>query len=81
MQTYFVVDNILQFHSANTFDCATERLTRNSCRGISTRYFRIIRPFVGNILQIGNEQVRMCEGRLWQFENKQHHSSCNDSDE
>jgi hypothetical protein len=48
---------------------------------IRDRYHLVLRSRTGSILISGNEQVRMKEGELWWFDNKQHHAALNDSDE
>lgn len=48
---------------------------------IRHRYHLVLRSKCGSVLRAGNEQVRMQEGELWWFDNKQHHSAFNESDE
>ncbi|NTG91106.1 aspartyl/asparaginyl beta-hydroxylase domain-containing protein [Agrobacterium rhizogenes] len=48
---------------------------------IRQRYHLVLRSKNGSILQSGNEMVTMKEGELWWFDNKQHHSSFNPSDD
>lgn len=48
---------------------------------IRDRYHLVLQSRSGSVLQSGNEQIRMREGELWWFDNKQHHSSLNESEE
>jgi len=48
---------------------------------IRDRFHFVLHSPSGSILQSGNERVRMNAGELWWFNNKQHHSSYNESDE
>jgi hypothetical protein len=48
---------------------------------IRNRFHLVLRSASGSILRSGNEEVRMREGELWWFDNKQHHSALNDSGE
>jgi hypothetical protein len=48
---------------------------------IRNRYHFVLRSRMGSLLRSGNEQVRMREGELWWFDNKQYHCSFNESDE
>jgi Aspartyl/Asparaginyl beta-hydroxylase len=48
---------------------------------IRHRFHLVLRSASGSILRSGNEEVRMREGELWWFDNKQHHSAFNESDE
>jgi hypothetical protein len=45
------------------------------------RYHLVLRSVAGSRLRSGNEEVRMQEGELWWFENRQPHAAANDSDE
>jgi outer membrane protein assembly factor BamB/orotate phosphoribosyltransferase len=45
------------------------------------RFHLVLRSPAGSVLMSGGETVRMQEGELWWFDNKQHHESCNESDE
>ncbi|MFQ5756974.1 MAG: aspartyl/asparaginyl beta-hydroxylase domain-containing protein [Acidiferrobacterales bacterium] len=45
------------------------------------RYHLVLRSANGSYLKSGDEAVRMKEGELWWFDNKQVHSAYNDSDE
>ena len=45
------------------------------------RYHLVLRSAMGSVLMSGGEQVRMQEGELWWFDNKQYHESYNESDE
>jgi outer membrane protein assembly factor BamB/orotate phosphoribosyltransferase len=45
------------------------------------RFHLVLRSPAGSVLMSGGETVRMQEGELWWFDNKQHHESYNDSDE
>lgn len=48
---------------------------------IRNRFHLVLRSPSGSVLRAGDEQVRMSEGELWWFNNKQHHSAFNESDE
>jgi Aspartyl/Asparaginyl beta-hydroxylase len=48
---------------------------------IRDRFHFVLHSPSGSILQSGNEQVKMNAGELWWFNNKQHHSSFNESDD
>ena len=43
------------------------------------RFHLVLQSPTGSILMSGGEQVRMQEGELWWFDNKQYHESCNES--
>lgn len=45
------------------------------------RFHLVLKSSAGSVLMSGGEQVRMQEGELWWFDNKQHHEAYNDSDE
>jgi len=45
------------------------------------RFHLVLKSSAGSVLMSGGEQVRMQEGELWWFDNKQHHESYNESDE
>ena len=45
------------------------------------RYHLVLRSATGSVLASGDEQVRMQEGELWWFNNKQYHEAINDSNE
>jgi outer membrane protein assembly factor BamB/orotate phosphoribosyltransferase len=45
------------------------------------RFHLVLQSSAGSVLMSGGEQVRMQEGELWWFDNKQYHESCNESDE
>jgi len=45
------------------------------------RYHLALQSPTGSILRSGGEEVRMREGELWWFDNKQYHESCNESDD
>jgi len=45
------------------------------------RYHLVLRSKAGSVLMSGDEQVRMQEGELWWFNNKQYHEAYNESDE
>jgi len=45
------------------------------------RFHLVLRSAAGSVLMSGGEQVRMQEGELWWFDNKQHHESYNESEE
>jgi outer membrane protein assembly factor BamB/orotate phosphoribosyltransferase len=48
---------------------------------IRDRYHLVVSSPAGSVLISGDEQVRMREGELWWFNNKQHHEAYNESDE
>jgi Aspartyl/Asparaginyl beta-hydroxylase len=48
---------------------------------IRDRFHLVLKSASGSVLRSGNEEVRMREGELWWFDNKQHHSAFNESDE
>jgi outer membrane protein assembly factor BamB/orotate phosphoribosyltransferase len=43
------------------------------------RFHLVLQSPTGSVLMSGGEQVRMGEGELWWFDNKQYHESCNES--
>ncbi|MGO9261460.1 MAG: PQQ-binding-like beta-propeller repeat protein [Bryobacteraceae bacterium] len=43
------------------------------------RFHLVLHSSTGSVLMSGGEQVRMQEGELWWFDNKQYHESCNES--
>jgi Aspartyl/Asparaginyl beta-hydroxylase len=47
---------------------------------IRDRYHLVLESATGSVLCSGNEKIRMRPGELWWFNNKQYHSSFNDSD-
>ncbi|MGJ5079413.1 aspartyl/asparaginyl beta-hydroxylase domain-containing protein [Bradyrhizobium sp. HKCCYLS3013] len=48
---------------------------------IRNRFHLVLKSPSGSVLRSGNEEVRMREGELWWFDNKQHHSAFNESNE
>ncbi len=48
---------------------------------IRDRFHLVLYSSAGSVLMSGGEQVRMQEGELWWFDNKQYHESHNESDE
>ena len=48
---------------------------------IRDRYHFVVQSASGSWFRCGNEQVRMREGELWWFDNKQHHCAFNESEE
>src|ERR1700733_6175915 len=48
---------------------------------IRDRFHLVLYSSAGSVLISGGEQVRMREGELWWFDNKQHHEAYNESDE
>ncbi len=48
---------------------------------IRNRFHLVLYSPSGSVLISGNEAVRMQAGELWWFDNKQHHSACNESEE
>ncbi len=45
------------------------------------RFHLVLQSAAGSVLMSGGEQVRMQEGELWWFDNKQYHESYNESNE
>ncbi len=45
------------------------------------RFHLVLRSSTGSVLMSGGETVRMQEGELWWFDNKQYHESYNESDD
>jgi outer membrane protein assembly factor BamB/orotate phosphoribosyltransferase len=45
------------------------------------RFHLVLRSSTGSVLMSGGETVRMKEGELWWFDNKQYHESYNESDD
>ena len=45
------------------------------------RFHLVLRSSAGSVLMSGGEEVRMREGELWWFDNKQYHESYNESDD
>jgi outer membrane protein assembly factor BamB/orotate phosphoribosyltransferase len=48
---------------------------------IRSRFHLVLHSSAGSVLMSGGEQVRMQEGELWWFDNKQYHEAHNESDE
>src|ERR1700691_367937 len=48
---------------------------------VRDRYHIVLYSSAGSVMVSGNEWVRMREGELWWFDNKQYHEACNESDE
>ena len=48
---------------------------------IRDRFHLVLHSSAGSVLMSGGEQVRMQEGELWWFDNKQYHEAYNESDE
>ena len=48
---------------------------------IRNRFHLVLHSTSGSVLISGNEAVRMRAGELWWFDNKQHHSAFNESEE
>lgn len=48
---------------------------------IRDRYHLVLQSEAGSLLTSGDEQVRMKEGELWWFDNKQFHEAFNESDQ
>ncbi len=48
---------------------------------IRDRFHLVLYSSAGSVLMSGGEQVRMREGELWWFDNKQYHEADNESDE
>ena len=48
---------------------------------IRDRYHLVLRSSAGSLMKSGDEEVRMQEGELWWFDNKQFHEAYNESDE
>ena len=48
---------------------------------VRDRYHLVLRSSLGSWLKAGDEEIRMQEGELWWFDNKQMHEAMNDGDE
>ena len=48
---------------------------------VRDRFHLVLKSAAGSVLRSGGEEVRMQEGELWWFDNKQFHDAYNDSDE
>ena len=48
---------------------------------VRNRYHLVLRSSMGSWLKAGDEEVRMREGELWWFDNKQMHEAFNDGDQ
>src|ERR1700691_3075186 len=48
---------------------------------VRDRYHIVLYSSAGSVMVSGNEQVRMREGELWWFDNKQYHEAHNESEE
>jgi len=48
---------------------------------VRNRYHLVLRSATGSWLKAGDEEVRMQEGELWWFDNKQVHEAFNDGDQ
>ncbi len=56
-------------------------IDRGDYYAVRDRYHLVLRSTRGSWLKAGDEEVRMCEGELWWFDNKQLHEAFNDGDE
>ena len=54
---------------------------RGDYYAVRGRYHLVLRSAKGSWLKAGDEEVRMREGELWWFDNKQMHEAFNDGDE
>lgn len=58
-----------------------EHIDTGSYYLIRNRFHLVLHSTSGSVLVSGNEAVRMRAGELWWFDNKQHHSAFNESEE
>lgn len=56
-------------------------IDRGEYYAVRGRYHLVLRSTKGSWLKAGDEEVRMREGELWWFDNKQMHEAFNDGDE
>ena len=56
-------------------------IDRGDYYAVRDRYHLVLRSSRGSWLKAGDEEVRMQEGELWWFDNKQMHEAFNDGDE
>ncbi len=56
-------------------------IDRGDYYAVRGRYHLVLRSTKGSWLKAGDEEVRMREGELWWFDNKQLHEAFNDGDE
>jgi hypothetical protein len=56
-------------------------IDRGEYYAVRDRYHLVLRSSLGSWLRAGEEEVRMREGELWWFDNKQVHEAFNDGDE
>ena len=56
-------------------------IDRGDYYAVRNRYHLVLRSTRGSWLRAGDEEVRMREGELWWFDNKQMHEAFNDGDE
>jgi Aspartyl/Asparaginyl beta-hydroxylase len=54
---------------------------RGAYYAVRNRYHLVLRSTAGSWLRAGDEEVRMREGELWWFDNKQVHEAINDGDQ
>jgi len=54
---------------------------RGAYYAVRGRYHLVLRSTKGSLLKAGDEEVRMGEGELWWFDNKQLHEAFNDGDQ
>lgn len=54
---------------------------RGAYYAVRNRYHLVLRSSAGSWLRAGDEEVRMREGELWWFDNKQVHEANNDGDQ
>lgn len=59
----------------------TRHIDAGSYYFIRNRFHLVLYSSAGSVLMSGGEQVRMQEGELWWFDNKQYHEAHNESDE
>jgi len=56
-------------------------IDRGAYYAVRGRYHLVLRSAAGSWLKAGDEEVRMREGELWWFDNKQIHEAFNDGDQ
>lgn len=56
-------------------------IDRGAYYQVRNRYHLVLRSTAGSWLKAGDEEVRMREGELWWFDNKQMHEAFNDGDQ
>lgn len=56
-------------------------IDRGAYYRVRDRYHLVLKSSLGSWLKAGDEEIRMREGELWWFDNKQMHEAFNDGDE